>query len=81
MVKFGLWWKGDVIHFVGNPTDSRDNECQILTCENPRVSIPPELVPRRAEFLQILGEALIAKGEFINNVVPKNSTKVFVNLA
>lgn len=78
---FALWWKSDIVYFIGEPVDSRDSDCQVLTWKNVRLGIPDHLKPRRDEFVALLKEALIAEGTKINTVVPENSTKVFVNLA
>lgn len=59
---FGLWWKGDVVHFSGQPIVTEDEKGQLLTWQVPKLFVPPHLIDRRAEFVALLKDALEGKG-------------------
>ena len=58
-----LSWKGDLIHFAGDPVLSDSAETgQVLSWQVHHLVIPPALESRKEEVLQLIREALDAMG-------------------
>ena len=77
-VTLALWWKGDIIYFVGEPLHYRDEECRVHSWKNVLIEIPPSLEYKRDAFIKLLKESLIACYSY-TSPNPENCNKVICN--
>ena len=60
--RYGVWCKGDVVHVEADLVLIKDAEGQLLTWDNAKLFVPPQLVHRRDEFITWIQQALNALG-------------------